>query len=699
MRKLVLLLLLVPMLSLTQPPQGGLIVKEMKFENVNLDTVLKALIKITGKNILIDPSIQEGKAVDVAKKEWSYGRYFAKLYTYPNRMSQKVNIFISKPLSINEAMKLIMKEFGLIAVPIDKDTYKITTLAKLEIGITNMRDKDVNEFLDLIKNKVTPSAEVVIDKKSGLILVSDSFDRVEYLFSSLERYVQGKAQDSFDIDIAGFEDKDIAQVVDLLKQKFPNADINVDKRLGFIRIYANKEDIASLKLYIDRYIKTKFRHKLKERFTTRVFFLKDIVSTDEAIKILEPHISPETLITESPTFNALVIRDKLSKINSYAKILEKFLKEKPTSRKPVTQIFYLKYITPEEFMKMIEPLRSEAGYILGGEERITGGTPRVQRIEGTRREGQMGERVEEQATGQDYIRKAGGRVGETVIYERRKSLSTILADFNAVMITDYPEVIERIKERFSQYISDVPVQVKIEAKILEVRKEVLREIGIGANVLASKAKVPGFWDAGAGVNPDVLLSPTPDLSQNPGTILTLTLQQGALNALNLKLSAYEKIGKIKNIAKPTVITVNGKEAIIKQGEELPYETIIPVVGGGTAVPTINWKEIVLELRVIPLISPDDKIMLDIVITYDTPGRTTPQGYLGINTKEIRTRAVVHHGDTLVIGGVLEKQNNKTNEGVPKLVRVPLLKWLLGQEKFEETDKELLIFLTPIVLRE
>ncbi len=699
MRKLVLLLLLVPMLSLTQPPQSGLIVKEMKFENVNLDTVLKALIKITGKNILIDPSIQEGKAVDVAKKEWSYGRYFAKLYTYPNRMSQKVNIFISKPLSINEAMKLIMKEFGLIAVPIDKDTYKITTLAKLEIGITNMRDKDVNEFLDLIKNKVTPSAEVVIDKKSGLILVSDSFDRVEYLFSSLERYVQGKAQDSFDIDIAGFEDKDIAQVVDLLKQKFPNADINVDKRLGFIRIYANKEDIASLKLYIDRYIKTKFRHKLKERFTTRVFFLKDIVSTDEAIKILEPHISPETLITESPTFNALVIRDKLSKINSYAKILEKFLKEKPTSRKPVTQIFYLKYITPEEFMKMIEPLRSEAGYILGGEERITGGTPRVQRIEGTRREGQMGERVEEQATGQDYIRKAGGRVGETVIYERRKSLSTILADFNAVMITDYPEVIERIKERFSQYISDVPVQVKIEAKILEVRKEVLREIGIGANVLASKAKVPGFWDAGAGVNPDVLLSPTPDLSQNPGTILTLTLQQGTLNALNLKLSAYEKIGKIKNIAKPTVITVNGKEAIIKQGEELPYETIIPVVGGGTAVPTINWKEIVLELRVIPLISPDDKIMLDIVITYDTPGRTTPQGYLGINTKEIRTRAVVHHGDTLVIGGVLEKQNNKTNEGVPKLVRVPLLKWLLGQEKFEETDKELLIFLTPIVLRE
>ncbi len=672
-----------------------MVIKEMKFENVSLDTVLKALIKVTGKNIFIDPAINE-QPKDL-EASWNYGRYSAKIYLYPNRMAQNVNIFIGRPMSVNEAMKLIMKEFGLIAVPVDGNTYKITSLAKLEIGITNMRDKDVNEFIDLIKGRVSPSAEVIVDKKAGLIIVSDSSDRIRYLFSSLERYVQGKAQDSFDIDISGFGDREIKEIVDLLKQKFPESDINVDRRLGFIRIYANKEEIASLKLYIDRYIKTKFKETLKDRFATRVFFLKDIVSTEEAIKILEPHLSKEALVTESPTFNAIVVRDRLTKINAYAKVLEKFLKEKPTARKPVTKIFYLKYITPKEFMKMIEPLRSEAGFILSGEEHIAG-TPRIERLGGVKGEAMMPPDTgrEEMATGQEYIRKIGGASGESTIYERRKSLSTILSDFNAVMITDYPEVIERIRERFSQYISDVPIQVKIEAKILEVRKDVLQEIGLSWNLFTSAAKVPKFWGAGAGTNVDVLTTPIPEMSDAPGSLLTFTFQKGALNALNLKLSAYEKIGKIRSIAKPTVITVNGREATIRQGQEIPYVTT--QFAGNTVFQTVYFKDAVLELKVIPLISPDDRVMLDIVLTYDTPGEQTPQGP-AINTKEVRTRVVVNHGDTIVIGGILEQQENKTNEGMPKLVRVPILKWLFGQEQIKGYDNELLIFLTPMILKE
>jgi type IV pilus assembly protein PilQ len=415
------------------------------------------------------------------------------------------------------------------------------------------------------------------------------------------------------------------------------------------------------------------------------------------MKILEPHLSKEALVTESPTFNAIVVRDRLTNINAYAKVLERFLKEKPSARKPVTKIFYLKYITPKEFMKMIEPLRSEAGFILSGEEHIVG-TSRVERIGGAKGEAMMpiGARREEIATGQEYITKIGGAAGEATIYERRKSLSTILSDFNAVMITDYPEVIERIKERFSQYISDVPIQVKIEAKILEVRKDILQEIGLSWNLATSPAKVPTFWKAGAGTNVDVFTTQTPGLSQIAGSILTFTLQKGSLNALNLKLSAYEKVGKIKSIAKPTVITVNVREAIIRQGQEIPYVTT--QLAGNTVFQTVYFKDAVLELKVIPLISPDDRIMLDIVLTYDTPGEQTPQGP-AINTKEVRTRVVVNHGDTIVIGGILEQQENKTNEGMPKLVRVPILKWLFGQEQLKSYDNELLIFLTPMILKE
>ncbi len=669
MRRLLLALILVPIMVLAQTE--GVLIKEMKFENVNLDTVLKALVKITGKNIIIDPAINETPP-NIGSGFWIHGRYSARVYTYKDRMNQKVNIVINKPMPVNEALKLIMKEFGLIAVPIDKDTYKITALAKLEIGITDMKDRDVNEFLGLIKSAVSPSAEVVIDKKAGLILITDSKDKIAYLYNSLERYVQGKAQDSFDVDIAGLDDRDVSKVIAFLKQRFPNAEVDVDKNLGFIRVYASKDDIATMKAYLERYIEQRFKSKAKERYTTKVFFLKEIVSPQEAMKILEPILSEEAFITESETFNAIVIRDRQSKILEYAKALEKFLKERPADRKPVTKIFYLKYITPQEFVKMIQPMRSEAGFIFYSQQVVR-----------TRGQGTGA------TAGAGGVPRTGAGAGTTgpYMYESetqvRQELSTMLSDFNAVMITDYPEVIERIKERFSQYISDSPLQVKIESRILEVRKEVLETLGMDWDLLLSPVGFPKHWRKGVKVGKD-------------GGVLTLVFQKGTLNSLNLKLSAYEKIGKAKNIAKPTVITVSGNQAVISQGQEIPYVTTQIV--GGAITQTTQFKRVVLQLTVTPIVAPDDKILLNINIRYDTLGTATDAGP-AIDTKELKTKVVVNHGDTVVIGGVLDKKENITTDGVPKLTRVPLLKWILGQENITTTDNELLIFITPMVLRE
>ncbi|HHJ63529.1 MAG TPA: pilus assembly protein, partial [Aquifex aeolicus] len=181
-----------------------------------------------------------------------------------------------------------------------------------------------------------------------------------------------------------------------------------------------------------------------------------------------------------------------------------------------------------------------------------------------------------------------------------------------------------------------------------------------------------------------------------GGILTFTYSKGALNALNLRLSAFERIGKIKNLAKPTVITINGQEATIKQGQEIPYQTA--VIAGGAATPNIQFKEAVLELKVLPIISPDGRILLDIKLKQDTPGVQTPRGP-AINTKEVTTKVIVNDGDTVVIGGIIDTQNNRTNEGVAGLVRVPILKWLFGQESVSIRDVELLIFITPSILME
>lgn len=548
-------------------------IREMRFENVKLETVIKALAKAVDKNIIIDPEV---KSV----------------------LGQDVNIYIQRPISVNEAFRILLKEHGLIAVSVNKNIYKITKAGEVELSIRDLTDADLDKLINVLKERVSPSAEIVIDKTLKTIYIMDEEKRVKRLEKQLKDYV----------------DKLIAE-----------------KKLGV--------------------------GEKPEAVVTKVFYIKTL-SLEDAKQLISPYTSKETVITDVPTFRALVITDKLERMKKYEEVLGEFLVKSPATRKPVTEIFYLKYISPEEFIKMIEPIRSEAGLIL------TGGAVRAEKA---------GEKKEEKVT-------------------------PVLKEFNAVMITDYPEVIEKIKEQFSEYISDVPPQVKIEAKILEVRQEALRELGINWSALFSNVKSPESLSLGAGVNLGVgqTGSITPGLSATPGGILTFTYAKGVLNALNLRLSAFERVGKIKALAKPTVVTVNGNKAVIKQGQEIPYQTTV-IAGGGQA-PSVQFKEAVLQLEVLPIISPDGRILMDISLKQDTPGVQTQQGP-AINKKEVNTKVVVNDGDTLVIGGIIDSLDSKTNEGVAGLVRIPILKWLFGQETTRFQDVELLIFITPSVIVE
>ncbi len=570
MRKILLMLCILLSLSYAQ------MVKEMKFENVKLETVLKALSQVSGMNVIFDPQV----AQDLAKP---------------------VSVAIYKPVPVGEAFNIILKEYGLIAVPVDKKVYKITKAGEINLSVAGLDDTQIDKFVNFLKPRVSPSAEIVIDRTLKTIYIRD-------------------------------EEKNIKKLEPMLKD--------------FTKVI---EKIAPA-----------------EERITRVFYLKNI-SLEEAERLISPYKKPDTVITKVSSFSALVITDSPKQMDKYQEVLKNFLTETPSERKPITKIFYLKYVSPDEFIKMIEPLRSEAGVI------ISGGAITTQTFQTG--QAQPGQQVQTQTTH-----------------------TPILKEFNAVMITDYPEVIDKIRERFKEYISDSPVQVKIEARIIEAREEALRELGINWNVLLSQARVPQFWKSGAGQGIGVGLSPNPlpGLSTTPGGIFTFTFQKGMLNALNLRLSALERITLIRNIAKPTVVTINAQKATIKQGVEIPYQTTI-VAGGGQAI-NIQFKEVVLQLDVTPVVSPDGRILLDINLKRDTPGQQTPQGP-AINRKEASTKVVVNDGDVLVIGGIIDNQETNTTEGVPGVVRVPVLKWLFGQERLQKMNSELLIFLTPVLVRE
>jgi len=255
-------------------------------------------------------------------------------------------------------------------------------------------------------------------------------------------------------------------------------------------------------------------------------------------------------------------------------------------------------------------------------------------------------------------------------------------------------------DRFKEYISEEPVRIRIEARITEVSEEALRELGINWRALFSNTPVPQAWSGGIGSNVGVSSLPPgwfdPGLSPTPGGIAIFTYQRGMLNALNLRISALERIGSVKNIAKPSVLTINGQKATIKQGVQVPYQSTAAV--GSATVSTVQFKDVVLQLDVTPIVSPDGRIMMEIELRRDTLGIQTPAGP-AINTKEVKTKVIVEDGQTIVIGGVIDEQNNTTNEGIPRLVRVPLLKYLFGQERVNTRNSELLIFITPLIVRQ
>jgi type IV pilus assembly protein PilQ len=555
--------------------------REIKFENTKLETVLKALSQVAEFNVIFDPNI----SADLQKP---------------------VSISVYKPMPIGEAINLILKEYGLIAVPVDTKVYRITKAGELTINVGALGEDQVRKIVGFLKERVSPSAEIVIDRTLGTIYIRDEEARIKRLEPAL---------------------KDFQKVVG--------------------KIAPTEERI------------------------TRVFYLKNI-DVEEAYRLILPKTKKDTVINKVPTFNALVITDTPSQIEEYTKTLKSFLSETPRERRPITKIFYLKYISPEEFIKMIEPLRSEAGVILSG----------------------GGFKVE--TTPQQPQAVAGQQTQAQV----QTAPTPILKEFNAVMITDYPEVIENIMDRFKEYISEEPVRIRIEARITEVSEEALRELGINWNALFSNLRVSEVWSGGVGSNVRASSPPAwwpiPGLSPEPGGIAIFTYQKGMLNALNLRISALERIAAIRNIAKPSVLTINGQKATIKQGIQVPYQSTAAV--GSATVSTIQFKDVVLQLDVTPIVSPDGRIMMEVELKRDTVGIQTPVGP-AINTKEVKTKVIVEDGQTIVIGGVIDEQNNTTNEGIPRLVRVPLLKYLFGQERVNTRNSELLIFITPLLVRQ
>ena len=297
---------------------------------------------------------------------------------------------------------------------------------------------------------------------------------------------------------------------------------------------------------------------------------------------------------------------------------------------------------------------------------------------------------------------------DTSILSARGSVS-VDERTNTLLIRDTASSIEDIKRMVT--ILDVAVrQVVIEARMVTVKDNLNEELGIRwgvtntdgeystsgtieGNGTASGARsntpgVPTVPSVGDGLNVNL------PVANAAGTIAFQIARLANGTILDLELSALEKENKGEVIASPRITTANQKEAYIEQGVEIPYQEAAS--SGATAT---QFKKAVLSLRVTPHITPDDKIILDLVITQDTVSDITSGLAPAIDTQRIGTQVLVNNGETIVLGGIYQQAIISTVSKIPVLGDIPYLGWLFRNSSQLNEKKELLIFVTPRIVTE
>jgi len=293
---------------------------------------------------------------------------------------------------------------------------------------------------------------------------------------------------------------------------------------------------------------------------------------------------------------------------------------------------------------------------------------------------------------------------------------------NTVILTDTEDKILEFMRLIEQI--DIPIrQVLIEARIViantDFRKEIGARMGLqgtrspGDDVLGFSGSLEGFDGENNPINVFSRSIPTQQgFTPGDGTILvndsTLGVDLGVTNPngsfaiefltgntfLDLELSALENEGSGEIVSQPKVLTGDKQKAVIKTGTEIPYEE--STSSGATS---IEFKEAVLKLEVTPQITPDGRIVMDLIVAQDSVGDLLPNGEPVIDITEVETQAIVGDGQTLVLGGLFQMETVDQVEKVPLLGDIPYLGRLFRHDIDDIEKREILIFITPKIISE
>jgi len=284
-----------------------------------------------------------------------------------------------------------------------------------------------------------------------------------------------------------------------------------------------------------------------------------------------------------------------------------------------------------------------------------------------------------------------------------KGRLTIDERTNLILYTDYPSWIQAARDVLARLDLPTP-QVLIEARIVQLDTNTVKDLGIDWSFGIDRIDNPGLHRL-AGAGTDVYTGPrlsSPNFQVNQpvsglgalgASLFGFSFGQIAGQTLwdiDMKISALEIAGKGKIISAPRVLTLNNVEASISAGKEIPYLKL-----NEFGVSTTEFKDAVLELKVTPQITPDQKLSLKIDAKKERADfANLVNGVPPIDTRKVNTTLLVADGDTIVIGGILEEEESFSESRTPGLGEVPILGALFKSERTRKNRAELLIFISP-----
>lgn len=421
--------------------------------------------------------------------------------------------------------------------------------------------------------------------------------------------------------------------------------------------------------------------KLSGKSLLQVVPIRYLLSTD-MVKLLTPFVSTNAVIVDVPKSNYIIIVDTDSNVRRLLKLIDLFDNEQQREKRPQVFLYHAQNTKAKDMAGLLQQI------FLGAKPAAEQSPARATGVAtATQVQASTTQPLRAQTPGPTVTAVTPQMVGESIVSANTK----IIADeiLNAVVIIATAEDYAAIKQTIDK-IDVVPRQVLIEAVIAQVELKDDMSLGIAWSL---KANFGSVLSSTIGLN---LPISAPD---SGGFSFTAVDPGGDMRAM---ISALATVSKAKLLATPHILVSDNREARIQVGQQVPIVTS-ETYGSTTVAPqrTIQYKDIGTILKVKPRINEGGLVSIELnqeISDYSTIKLYSNEDQIIINKNDVTTNLVVQDGQTIIIGGLIREKISDSNAGIPGLNKIPILGYLFGNTKDESSRSEIVILLTPHVMK-